>query len=112
MSLFIWITDGRFADVRMLDALVAEPGSIYFFEQTYVDFRRLNALDIRIDMACERSGRFTVGSVHYCRVGACRAFRRKRNEGLPVLADQKPSHPRDPSFVSEPMTCSEQAACQ
>jgi hypothetical protein len=45
IPLFIWITDARFADVRILDALVPEPGSIYLFDRAYVDFRRLNELN-------------------------------------------------------------------
>ncbi|MEX0824142.1 MAG: IS4 family transposase, partial [Woeseia sp.] len=44
IPLFIWITDAKVADVRVLDALVPEPGSIYLFDRAYVDFRRLNEL--------------------------------------------------------------------
>jgi hypothetical protein len=37
----IFITDGRFHDVRALDRLVFEPGAIYIFDRAYVDFARL-----------------------------------------------------------------------
>jgi len=38
---FLWITDGRLHDVRILDALIPEPGSIYVLDRGYVDFARL-----------------------------------------------------------------------
>lgn len=38
---FIWITDGSVHDVRILDVLIPEPGSIYVFDRAYVDFARL-----------------------------------------------------------------------
>lgn len=41
IPVFIWITDGKPHDVRVLDVLLAEPGSIYVFDRAYVDFERL-----------------------------------------------------------------------
>jgi transposase len=38
---FLWITDGSVHDVRVLDVLIPEPGSIYVLDRAYVDFRRL-----------------------------------------------------------------------
>jgi hypothetical protein len=44
IPVFIWITDAKHADVRVLDALIPEPGSIYVFDRAYVDFQRLYKL--------------------------------------------------------------------
>jgi hypothetical protein len=44
VPVFIWITDAKFSDVRILDVLVPEPGSIYLFDRAYVDFARLHEL--------------------------------------------------------------------
>jgi DDE family transposase len=38
---FISISQGKKADVRILDELVLEPGSFYVMDRGYVDFRRL-----------------------------------------------------------------------
>jgi hypothetical protein len=38
---FVWITDGRVHDVRVLDVLLPEPGAIYVLDRAYVDFQRL-----------------------------------------------------------------------
>lgn len=38
---FVSISQGRKADVRILDELVLEPGSFYVMDRGYVDFRRL-----------------------------------------------------------------------
>jgi hypothetical protein len=40
---FIRITDGKVHDVRILDELIPEPGSIYVMDRGYVDFGRLHA---------------------------------------------------------------------
>jgi hypothetical protein len=37
----VFITDGRFHDVRILDCLSFEAGAIYIFDRAYVDFERL-----------------------------------------------------------------------
>ncbi len=42
---FTWITDAKFGDVRILDSLFPEPGSIYVFDRAFVDFPRLQRLD-------------------------------------------------------------------
>ncbi len=39
---FISISQGKQADVRVLDELVLEPGSFYVMDRGYVDFRRLD----------------------------------------------------------------------
>ena len=44
IPVFIWVTDAKYADVRILDMLIPEPGSIYLFDRAYVDFRRLYQL--------------------------------------------------------------------
>jgi IS4 transposase len=41
---FVWVTDAKYADVRILDVLIPEPGSIYLFDRAYVDFWRLYQL--------------------------------------------------------------------
>jgi hypothetical protein len=38
---FIHISDGKMADVLVLDILIAEPGSFYIMDRGYIDFRRL-----------------------------------------------------------------------
>jgi hypothetical protein len=38
---FIWLSQGKQADVSILDELVLEPGSFYVMDRGYVDFRRL-----------------------------------------------------------------------
>jgi hypothetical protein len=39
-----WITGGKVHDVRILDALIPEPGSIYVLDRGYLDFTRLYGL--------------------------------------------------------------------
>jgi len=41
---FIDITDGKFADVRILDILIPEAGSFYIMDRGYLDFARLYAM--------------------------------------------------------------------
>lgn len=41
---FIDITDGKFADVTILDILIPEAGSFYIMDRGYLDFARLYAL--------------------------------------------------------------------
>lgn len=43
---FTWITEANFADVRILDALITEPGSIYVFDRGFIDFHRLHRLNL------------------------------------------------------------------
>jgi IS4 transposase len=45
MPASVWVTSGAFADVRVLDVLLPEPGSIYVLDRGYVDFARLRRLD-------------------------------------------------------------------
>lgn len=42
---FTWVTEARYADVRILDELLPEPGSIYVFDRAFVDFARLHRLE-------------------------------------------------------------------
>ena len=42
---FTWITEARFADVRILDSLIPEPGSIYLLDRGFLDFARLHRLN-------------------------------------------------------------------
>ena len=44
---FIEITDGKVADVNILDALIPEPGSFYIMDRGYLDFKRLYLLHQR-----------------------------------------------------------------
>jgi len=41
IPVFVWITDGKPHDVRVLDILVPEPGAIYILDRAYIDFERL-----------------------------------------------------------------------
>src|SRR5262245_21397319 len=41
---FIYVSDGRFHDVNVLDLLIAEPGSFYLMDRAYLDFERLYTL--------------------------------------------------------------------
>lgn len=41
---FLNITDGKVIDVRILDVLVTEPGSVYVLDRGYIDFARLHTL--------------------------------------------------------------------
>jgi hypothetical protein len=40
----IWISTGKVHDVRILDVLTPEPGSIYVMDRGYLDFQRLHRL--------------------------------------------------------------------
>lgn len=40
----IWISTGKLHDVRILDVLLPEPGSIYVMDRGYLDFERLHQL--------------------------------------------------------------------
>ena len=42
----IWISEGKQADVRVLDELVPEPGAFYVMDRGYVDFRRLYRFEL------------------------------------------------------------------
>jgi len=42
----IWISEGKMADVRVLDELVPEPGAFYVLDRGYVDFRRLHRFEL------------------------------------------------------------------
>ena len=41
---FVWISDGKLADVNILDRLLPEAGSFYVVDRGYVDFKRLHRL--------------------------------------------------------------------
>jgi hypothetical protein len=38
---FVWVTDAKFKDQRVLDLVVPEPGAIYVMDRGYIDFGRL-----------------------------------------------------------------------
>jgi hypothetical protein len=42
---FIFISDGKMHDVKILDQLMPEPGAFYVMDRGYVDFKRLARLD-------------------------------------------------------------------
>jgi hypothetical protein len=41
---FLCVSDGKMADVNVLDILIPEPGSFYIMDRAYLDFKRLHAL--------------------------------------------------------------------
>jgi hypothetical protein len=41
---FVWVTDAKTADARVLDLLLPEPGAIYILDRGYGDFKRLHDL--------------------------------------------------------------------
>ena len=41
---FIFISDGKYHDVNVLDHLVPEPGAFYVMDRAYIDFERLARL--------------------------------------------------------------------
>ncbi len=43
---FIHISDGKLGDVNVLDIIIPEPGAFYIMDRAYLDFKRLNALDM------------------------------------------------------------------
>jgi hypothetical protein len=43
---FIHITDGKGSDYRVLDVLVPQPGAFYIMDRGYIDFARLNRLNL------------------------------------------------------------------
>jgi Transposase DDE domain len=42
---FIFIRDGKFQDINVLDDLVPEPGAFYVMDRAYIDFERLARLN-------------------------------------------------------------------
>ena len=42
---FIWITEGKVHDVKVLDELLPEPGAFYIMDRAYLDFKRLYTLN-------------------------------------------------------------------
>jgi len=66
---FIHISDGKMADVSVLDILITEPGSFYIMDRGYIDFARLYAMHQSLSFFVTR---------------AKRGFRRKRRYSRPV----------------------------
>jgi len=52
---FISISQGKQADVRILDELILEPGSFYVMDRGYVDFRRLYCFVLAVAFFVTRS---------------------------------------------------------
>ena len=71
IPVFIAISDGKMADVRVLDELVLEAGAFYVMDRGYVDFRRLY--------------RFVLASAFYV-TRAKTNFQFRRLESRPVAA--------------------------
>lgn len=44
MPVFIAVTPGRVHDVKLLDAIIPEPGSFFIMDRAYVDFARLHRI--------------------------------------------------------------------
>jgi len=66
---FIHISDGKMADVNVLDILIAEPGSFYIMDRGYIDFARLYMMHQSLAFFVTR---------------AKRGFQRKRRYSRPV----------------------------
>jgi hypothetical protein len=66
---FIHISDGKMADVNVLDILIAEPGSFYIMDRGYIDFARLYTMHQSLAFFVTR---------------AKRGFQRKRRYSRPV----------------------------
>lgn len=66
---FIHISDGKMADVRVLDILIAEPGAFYIMDRGYIDFGRLYSMHQSLAFFVTR---------------AKRRFQRKRRYSRPV----------------------------
>ena len=50
---FIHISDGKMADVNVLDILIPEPGSFYIMDRGYIDFSRLYAMHQSLAFFCD-----------------------------------------------------------
>ena len=76
---FVWISDGKLADVKILDQLIPEAGSFYVMDRGYVDFERLH--------------RFTSASAFFVtrtkdNVQLKRLTSRRKESGDGVMSDQ------------------------
>ena len=54
---FIHVSDGKMADVSVLDILIPEPGSFYIMDRGYIDFARLYAMHQSLAFFVTRSKR-------------------------------------------------------
>jgi hypothetical protein len=61
---FIAITEGKVADVNVLDDLPIEPGAFYLMDRGYLDFARLYAITQRVAFFVTRSKRNTLFQRH------------------------------------------------
>jgi len=61
---FISISEGKQADVRVLDELLLEPGAFYVMDRGYVDFKRLYAFVVACAFFVTRSKR----GIQFCRL--------------------------------------------
>jgi len=76
---FVWISDGKLADVKILDQLIPEAGSFYVMDRGYVDFERLH--------------RFTSASAFFVtrtkdNIQLQRLTSRRKESGDGVMSDQ------------------------
>ena len=76
---FIWITDGKIHDVKVLDELVPEPGAIYIMDRGYLDFQRLYSLQQASSFFITRTKTNT---------GFRRIYSKKVDKGLGLRCDQ------------------------
>src|SRR5579864_4333349 len=79
VSTFVWISDGKLADVKILDQLIPEAGSFYVMDRGYVDFERLH--------------RFTSASAFFVtrtkdNIQLQRLTSRRKESGDGVMSDQ------------------------
>lgn len=76
---FIHISDGKLSDVKILDLLVPEAGSIYIMDRGYVDFARLYALHL--------AGAFFITRTKK-NLDARRLYSRKTDRAAGIMCDQ------------------------
>jgi IS4 transposase len=77
---FIHISDGKMADVRVLDILPVEAGAFYIMDRGYVDFARLYAL--------HQSGAFFVTRAK-SNMDARRVYSSNADKSIGVMCDQR-----------------------
>lgn len=76
---YAWITEAKTSDVRVLDALVPEPGSIYVLDRGYIDFARLHRLT-------EQRATFVVRAKHNLKFR--RRYSRRVDRATGLICDQ------------------------
>ena len=84
---FIEVSDGKLHDVKILDAILPEPGSFYLMDRAYVDFKRLHIF--------HRGGAFFV-----TRTKKGIQFRRRHSHGIDASTGLRSDHTVVPATAS------------